>query len=52
VDLAAGSSGDNAHGLAVDVELEAVIADGDCDDLRAWIIPTWMRWVATMMEPR
>lgn len=20
--------------------------------LRAWIIPTWMRWVATMIEPR
>ena len=20
--------------------------------LRAWIMPTWMRWVATMMEPR
>jgi hypothetical protein len=30
---AGGGAGDYAHGLAIDVELEAVIADSDCDDL-------------------
>jgi hypothetical protein len=33
VDLAAGGAGNYAHGLAVDVELEGVVADRDRDDL-------------------
>ena len=52
VDLLAGGAGPDGDGLAVNVEPETVVIRGPVTTLRAWIIPTWIRWVATMIEPR
>jgi len=52
VDLGRGCARDDAECVAIDADLEAVVAGGDSHGLAGWIMPTWMRWVATMMEPR
>jgi hypothetical protein len=52
VDLARGGARGYADCLAVQAHLKALPSAATLTTLRAWIMPTWMRWVATMVEPR
>ena len=50
--FAGGRARHRADHLTVDNEPELVVLSGHGDILPGVDMPTWMRWVATMMEPR
>jgi len=50
VDFPGGGAGDDGGGFAVDDEGELVVLSGHCNGFAAWIMPTWIFWLATMMR--